>query len=135
MAAPEFTDQIRKRTRAAHKLSDVLIVSKLAVVLTDQTQYGRALAYFYPIYCHIERAMAQHSKIPELAPLADIVSNELNRKEALEADLEYYLGSDWQAQISCQSAAVDKYLEHLTDLETQVGLWRTLGREVAGCRT
>jgi heme oxygenase len=125
MAEPEFTDQIRKRTRAAHKLSDVLIVSKLAVVLTDQTQYGRALAYFYPIYCYIERAMAQHNKISELAPLADIVANELHRKEALEADLEYYLGSDWKTQISCQSAAVDKYLEHLKDLETQVGLLHT----------
>jgi heme oxygenase len=121
MAEPEFTDQIRKRTRAAHKLSDVLIVSKLAVVLTDQKQYGKALAYFYPIYCYIERAMVQHRKVPELAPLADLVASELHRKENLEADLEYYLGSDWQAQISCQSAAVDKYLEHLEDLVTKVG--------------
>ena len=43
-AEPEFVEQIRKRTRAAHKLSDVLIVSKLAVVLTDARMYGQVRA-------------------------------------------------------------------------------------------
>jgi heme oxygenase len=107
-APPPFTDQIRRRTRAAHKLSDVLIVSKLAVVLTDQRMYGCALGFFYPIYCAIERIIDQHASLPQLAPLAAVVTGQLRRRQALEADLAHYLGSEWQAKITT-TAAVDRW--------------------------
>jgi hypothetical protein len=40
--------RMRVATRRAHNIANVLILSKLVLVVTDTRLYGRALSCFYP---------------------------------------------------------------------------------------
>ncbi|XP_048349537.1 heme oxygenase 2 [Sphaerodactylus townsendi] len=60
------------------------------------------VALFYT-YSALEEEMERNKDHPAFAPL--YFPLELHRKEALEKDLEYFYGEDWQGKIRCSEAA------------------------------
>lgn len=54
-AQPKFTDELRAASRAAHRVSDVLVNARLLVLFTNRTLYGRALAAFYFVFQALEQ--------------------------------------------------------------------------------
>lgn len=115
-AGVPFTTRVYKATRGSHEISDLIVASKLAVVLTDKPTYGRALSCFLPVYQAIEEKVTRlKDKYPQLAPLAAVVVK-LQRKALMEQDLAYLLGADWRSKLS-RTCALDKYVQHLNELE------------------
>eukprot|EP00877_Chromochloris_zofingiensis_P001692 jgi/Chrzof1/11523/UNPLg00457.t1_GUN2B[v5.2] len=114
---PQLLLEMRKATRRSHNVANVLILSKLAVVLTDKQLYGRALSCFYPVYSCLEHLVQKHSDTPELAPVVKVVSN-IPRKAAMEEDLQFYLGPNWANHLA-KSRAAEAYVQHLHLLSEQ----------------
>lgn len=107
-----FTTTMRKATRQVHSVSDALVNAKFALSLRDETVWGGGLFTFYHVFAFIEDAK-------ERLDMEDFnflfVNKVIYRKKAFEADLNHYLGPDWKCIE--KSSALEKYLEHLRDLE------------------
>lgn len=110
-----LTEQMRKATRTAHKISDAVVLSKLVTVLTDKVVYAKAISSFYPIYKALETKVFKHRDLPQLAPVAAIY-DKIQRTAAIESDLEYFLGPKWQDHV-VMNPAVEQYLQHLDSIE------------------
>ena len=106
--------QMRKATRRAHNVANMLILSKLVVVLTDTKLYGQALSCFYPVYKKLEEVIKVHSNLPELKPVLGVVSH-IPRTAAMEEDLAYLLGPNWRSSMAT-SPAGEAYAAHLQSL-------------------
>ncbi|KPI97748.1 PREDICTED: heme oxygenase 1 [Papilio xuthus] len=109
-----FTTRMRKATRRIHSVSDTLVNAKFALSLRDEAVWGGGLFVFYHIFAFLEDAkdrlnMTDFNKL--------FVNKILYRKKAFEEDLAHYLGENWQ--LTPKSAALENYIEHLQDLETE----------------
>ncbi|XP_063834292.1 uncharacterized protein LOC135083483 [Ostrinia nubilalis] len=109
-----FTTRMRKATRKIHSVSDALVNAKFAISLRDETVWGGGLFVFYHIFAFLEDAK-DRLNLPDYNRL--FVHKTLYRKSAFEADLNHYLGEEWQSLP--KSAALENYLEHLQDLEKE----------------
>jgi heme oxygenase len=72
--------------------------------------YKIFLANLYYLYDAMEEAMRQHADDPILGPVS--FPDELNRKDALASDLEYYYGPEWKNIIQCASS-VTEYINYI----------------------
>jgi hypothetical protein len=116
-AAPNFVTAMRKATRSQHNVSNVLILAKLAVALTDPRLYAKALAQFLPVYAALEAALERHASDPSLAEARQTLSGAGARAAAIERDLEHWLGSEWRTIVAAEtSAAAAAYAGHLAAL-------------------
>ncbi|KAH0616945.1 hypothetical protein JD844_028445 [Phrynosoma platyrhinos] len=68
------------------------------------------IASLYYIYSALEEESDRNKDNPVYAPV--YFPNELNRKTALEEDLEYFYGSTWRKEIQCHEAT-QKYVDRL----------------------
>ena len=53
-SSTKITDSLRASSKTAHDRSHVVVLTKLAMVLTSQKLYAHALACFYVIFAEIE---------------------------------------------------------------------------------
>ena len=83
------------------------MAGKMAIVCTDGKLYARALACFWSVHVAIEDAVAKLADMPELRPLADLLSR-LSRKQRFEEDLKFWIGyvHAKAVQISASAATV-----------------------------
>ncbi|KAG7189902.1 hypothetical protein KM043_006071 [Ampulex compressa] len=107
-----FSKKMRKATRKVHAISDALVNAKLAFGFLDDSVWADGLLAFYEIFRYLEGAMVRlkNTKIG-LLPLS-----ELQRTEAFERDLEYYLGKGWMKNYSPRDSVI-KYLMRLREVE------------------
>ncbi|XP_053107509.1 heme oxygenase 1 [Hemicordylus capensis] len=68
------------------------------------------LASLYYIYCALEEESEQNKNNPVYEPV--YFPAELNRKTALEQDLEYFYGPTWRNEIQCHEAT-QKYVDRI----------------------
>ncbi|XP_055050866.1 heme oxygenase 2-like [Misgurnus anguillicaudatus] len=72
---------------------------------------GHVALYF--TYAAMEEEIERNKDHPQFAPL--YFPNELNRRDALARDLEYFYGEDWETQISC-SPATERYVSRIHEI-------------------
>ncbi|KAK9906804.1 hypothetical protein WJX75_008318 [Coccomyxa subellipsoidea] len=63
----------------------------------------------------ITEALEKHKNHLELKSVAEL-SARADRKAAFEADLQFFQGEAWRAQVGAPSAPVKAYLDHLSDI-------------------
>jgi hypothetical protein len=88
----DFVPAMRKATRRAHSVANVLILAKLAVALTDKQLYGKALGQFAAVYAELEAVLAANRGDPVLGEVAGLVLGVPSRAEALKEDLQVWVG-------------------------------------------
>ncbi|KAJ1522380.1 hypothetical protein ONE63_002669 [Megalurothrips usitatus] len=109
-----FNREMRKATRDVHAVSDALVNGKLALALSDNSVWADGLLVFYEIFRYLEEAMLRLRN----KPLGQMWIEGMERTEAFEADLRYYLGENWTTSYTPRES-VASYLQHLMEVEEQ----------------
>lgn len=107
-----FHREMRKATREIHDVSDALVNGKLALALSDNSVWADGILVFYEIFRYLEEAMERLRD----KPLGQLRIEGMERTEAFEADLRYYLGENWTACYEPRECVTD-YLNHLRKVE------------------
>lgn len=108
-----FSKEMRKVTRDVHDLSDALVNAKLVLAMSDTNIWVEGLLVFYEIIKFLEASLRDGKSNPLLQ---EYNIKEMYRTESFEADLEYYLGSDWKLNYKPRASVVN-YLNHLEDIK------------------
>lgn len=78
-----------------------------------RTQYKVLLCSLYEIYTALEEEMDRNSSHPAVAPI--YFPQELDRTEALESDLEFFLGPQWRSEVIVPAATL-RYAQRLREI-------------------
>ncbi|XP_075210403.1 heme oxygenase isoform X2 [Lycorma delicatula] len=105
---------MRKATREIHAISDSLVNAKLAFALSDNSVWAEGLLIFYEIFRFLEGAMVRLKD----TCVGQLSIDGMQRTEAFEKDLAFYLGPDWNKNYIPRESVV-KYLLHLQTLEKE----------------
>ncbi|KAJ8687703.1 hypothetical protein QAD02_023497 [Eretmocerus hayati] len=108
----DFCKKMRRATREIHAISDALVNAKLAFGFMDNKVWADGLLVFYEIFRYLEGAMLRlrNTKVGQLRVEG------LQRTEAFEKDLEYYLGRGWMKNYTPRDS-VARYLMRLREVE------------------
>lgn len=109
-----FTDILRRKTARVHSVSDALVNLRLVSVLVDRELYAKSIACFYFVLKKIEDELENQGK--EDSRIADFVkeSRELFRSQAIQKDLEYFLGPSWHSiAVMCSKRYAEGYINHI----------------------
>jgi heme oxygenase len=95
--------KLREGTKKSHTMAEnVGFVKCFLKGVVEKTSYRKLVANLYFVYSAIEEEMERHKNHPILS---HIYFPELNRKESLEKDLQYYFGANWREQVAPSEAA------------------------------
>lgn len=108
--------KLRVGTKKSHTMAEnVGFVKCFLKGVVEKKSYRKLVGNFYFIYSTIEEEMAKHSDHPIVSK---IYFSELNRKQALEQDLNYYYGYNWREQIQL-SPAGEAYVQRIREVSTK----------------
>ncbi|MDX1976133.1 MAG: biliverdin-producing heme oxygenase [Pseudanabaenaceae cyanobacterium bins.68] len=108
--------QLKVGTQKAHTMAEsTSFVTSFLKGIVDRQSYAKLVTNFYYVYSTLEAELTRHQHHPILGKL---YYPELWRRDALEQDLAYYYGADWQAKIQ-PSTACAKYMHHLKQTSEQ----------------
>ena len=111
--AVALATQLREGTKKSHTMAENTgFVSCFLKGVVDKLSYRKLVADLYFVYGAIEEEIARLKEHPVLAPIA---FEQLNRRQALEQDLSYYYGSDWQKLIEATPGALE-YVERIHEV-------------------
>ncbi|OXU17304.1 hypothetical protein TSAR_012085 [Trichomalopsis sarcophagae] len=107
-----FCKKMRRATRKIHAISDALVNAKLAFGFMDDAVWADGLLVFYEVFRYLEGAMLRlnNTKVGQLR------IEGLQRTEAFERDLEFYLGKGWMKNYTPRDS-VTRYLMRLREIE------------------
>lgn len=92
-----LASQLREGTKKSHTMAENTgFVTCFLKGVVDKISYRKLVADLYFVYAAMEEEIGKLKDHPVVGPVA---FEALNRREALEADLAYYFGTDWRAQI------------------------------------
>jgi heme oxygenase len=92
-----LASKLREGTKKAHTMAENTgFVTCFLKGVVDKISYRKLVADLYFVYTAMEEEIGKLKAHPVVGPVA---FEALNRREALEADLAYYFGADWRAQI------------------------------------
>lgn len=95
--------KLREGTKKSHTMAEnVGFVKCFLKGVVEKESYRKLVANLYYVYSAIEEEMAKHRQHPLVSKF---YFPELNRKNSLEADLNYYYGANWRETIAPSSAA------------------------------
>ena len=98
-----LASQLREGTKKAHTMAENTgFVTCFLKGVVDKSSYRKLVADLYFVYCAMEEEIGKLKSHPVVGPIA---SDALNRRSSLEADLEFYFGSDWRSTVQPTSAA------------------------------
>lgn len=102
--------QLREGTSKAHSMAEnVSFVKSFLGGVIDKDSYKKMVSNLYFVYVAIEDAMEENRTHKCIEP---IFYQELNRRESLEQDLEFYYGENWKDTIS-PSPATEAYVDRI----------------------
>ncbi|PNF35978.1 hypothetical protein B7P43_G03540 [Cryptotermes secundus] len=113
MGKETFTMKMRRATREIHAISDALVNAKLAFALSDNHVWAEGLLVFYEIFRCLEEAMVSLKD----THVGELHIEGMQRTEAFEKDLSFYLGPDWMKTYKPRDS-VTEYLIHLKKLQS-----------------
>lgn len=110
-----LAEQLRQGTTKSHSMAEnVSFVKSFLGGVVDKKAYRTLVANLYFVYSAIEEEMFKNQHHPAIQL---IYFPELNRKESLEKDLQYYYGLTWRDQIT-PSPVTQVYVERIHDIGT-----------------
>jgi heme oxygenase (biliverdin-producing, ferredoxin) len=105
--------KLREGTKKAHTMAEnVGFVKCFLKGVVEKESYRKLVANLYFVYSAMEEEMAKHRQHPILS---NIYFTELNRKNSLEKDLEYYFGANWREQVA-PSQAAQAYVKRIQEI-------------------
>ncbi|MFZ4858888.1 MAG: biliverdin-producing heme oxygenase [Desulfuromonadaceae bacterium] len=108
--------QLREGTSKSHSMAEnVSFVKSFLGGVVDKESYRKLVSNLYFVYSAMEEAMEKNRNNVFIKP---IYFPELNRRENLEKDLEYYYGSEWRSAIIL-SEATKLYVERIQLVSVQ----------------
>ncbi|MEB3232319.1 MAG: heme oxygenase (biliverdin-producing) [Leptolyngbyaceae bacterium] len=105
--------QLREGTKKSHTMAEnVGFVKCFLKGVVEKKSYRKLVTNLYYVYTAMEEEMVKHSNHPVVSK---IYFPELNRKESLEKDLQFYYGSNWQEEIEISSAG-QAYVDRIREI-------------------
>jgi len=106
---------LKEGTKESHSAAEnTKFVASFLRGVVDYEEYRKLLTNFYYVY----DTMEQRIRETEDPMVQAIKSEDLERKEAIERDLEYYYGPDWKNK-QTPSEACNKYCHRLNEVAEQ----------------
>ena len=103
---------LKEGTKESHSAAEnTKFVASFLRGVVDYEEYRKLLTNFYYVY----DTMEQRIRETEDPMVQAIKSEDLERKEAIERDLEYYYGPDWKEK-QIPSEACNKYCHRLNEV-------------------
>ena len=103
---------LKEGTKASHSAAEnTKFVASFLRGVVDYEEYRKLLTNFYYVY----DTMEQRIRETEDPMVQAIKSEDLERKEAIERDLEYYYGSDWKDK-QIPSEACNTYCHRINEI-------------------
>ena len=110
-----FSADLKEGTKESHSAAEnTKFVASFLRGVVDYEEYRKLLTNFYYVY----DTMEQRIRESEDPMVQAIKSEDLERKEAIERDLEYYYGPDWKEK-QIPSEACNKYCHRLNEVAEQ----------------
>ena len=108
----ELAKRLKEGTKESHSAAEnTKFVASFLRGVVDYEEYRKLLTNFYYVY----DTMEQRIRETEDPMVQAIKSEDLERKEAIERDLEYYYGPDWKEKQE-PSEACNKYCHRLNEV-------------------
>ncbi|MEB3213349.1 MAG: heme oxygenase (biliverdin-producing) [Leptolyngbyaceae bacterium] len=105
--------KLREGTKKSHTMAEnVGFVRCFLKGVVEKTSYRTLVTDLYFVYSAMEEEMERQKDHPIVS---QIYFPELNRKESLERDLQYYYGSNWRNEIA-QTPACEAYVERIHEI-------------------
>lgn len=105
--------KLRSGTQHSHSETENIGFMKCFVKgLVDRNCFAKFLSNLYFVYSELELAIENHKNHPCIGM---IYFPELNRKNNLEKDLEFYYGSDWENKIA-PSPEAQNYISRIREV-------------------
>ena len=105
-----LAEQLRKGTTKSHSMAEnVSFVKSFLGGVVDKNSYRTLVANLYFVYSAIEEEIKNNRYHPSVSL---IYFPELNRKQSLEIDLEYYYGKEWQKFVA-PSSVTQSYVDRI----------------------
>ena len=106
-------DVLKNGTRDVHSVADKLLSGHFVKGGIDRATYRHFLAQLYYLYDAMEEELARNATHPLVGPA--YFPDELDRRDAIEIDLEFYYGPSWRDDISCL-ASTRRYVERVREV-------------------
>lgn len=101
----DLATQLREGTKKAHTMAEnVGFVKCFLKGTVEKKSYRQLVGDLYFVYSALEVELKRHRNHPVISM---IYFPELNRKQSLECDLNYYYGPNWKGEIAPSPAAQD----------------------------
>ena len=108
----DLARQLKEGTKESHSAAEnTKFVASFLRGVVDYEEYRKLLTNFYYVY----DTMEQRIRETEDPMVQAIKSEDLERKEAIERDLEYYYGPDWKDK-QTPSEACNSYCHRLNEV-------------------
>ena len=107
-----FSADLKEGTKESHSAAEnTKFVASFLRGVVDYEEYRKLLTNFYYVY----DTMEQRIRETEDPMVQAIRSENLERKEGIERDLEYYYGADWKEK-QIPSDACNKYCHRINEI-------------------
>ena len=107
-----FSVDLKEGTKESHSAAEnTKFVASFLRGVVDYEEYRKLLTNFYYVY----DTMEQRIRETEDPMVQAIKSEDLERKEAIERDLEYYYGADWKDK-QIPSEACNTYCHRINEI-------------------
>jgi len=108
----ELAKRLKEGTKESHSAAEnTKFVASFLRGVVDYEEYRKLLTNFYYVY----DTMEQRIRETEDPMVQAIKSEDLERKEAIERDLEYYYGPEWKDK-QIPSEACNKYCHRINEI-------------------
>ncbi len=108
-----LASKLRVGTKKAHTMAEnVGFVKCFLKGVVEKNSYRKLVGNFYFIYSAMEEEMEKHRNHPIVGK---INFPELNRKQTLESDLNFYYGFNWREQVQL-SRAGEAYVQRIREI-------------------
>ena len=105
--------QLREGTKKSHSMAEnVGFVKCFLKGVVEKNSYRKLVGNLYFVYSAMEEEM---DKLREHPIVSQIYYPELNRKQSLEQDLQFYYGPNWRLEVKI-SAAGQAYVDRIHEI-------------------
>ncbi|XP_028601855.2 heme oxygenase 1 [Podarcis muralis] len=107
----DLSEALKESTKEVHEQAETTdFMMRFQKGQMSLHEFKLYLASLYYVYVALEKESERNKDNPVYAPV--YFPNELNRRAALEEDLEYFYGPTWRKEIQCHEAT-QKYVDRL----------------------
>lgn len=119
LATAQLSEELRTHTAAAHsEAEESTFVAQLMGGELDESALAALIAQSLVIYRALENSLEAHVDNSQLGPFID---SKLARVAALEADMAYHFGADWEAKLADGRISIVPATQDYADKLSTVG--------------